>query len=50
MKATPELIREGIRISVETGMHGITLGHYDGASYPMLRAVRDGLRDSGIPA
>jgi len=43
-KATPELIREGVRIAVECGMNGITLGHYDGAEFPMLRAIRDGLK------
>jgi hypothetical protein len=42
-KATPELIREGVRIAVECGVNGITLGHYDGAEFPMLRAVREGL-------
>jgi hypothetical protein len=50
LKATPELIREGIRIAVETGMNGVTLGHYDGATFPMLRAVRSGLTDAGILA
>jgi hypothetical protein len=46
-KATPELIREGVRIAVECGMNGITLGHYDGAEFPMLRAIRDGLKAAG---
>jgi hypothetical protein len=46
-KATPELIREGVKIAVECGMNGITLGHYDGAEFPMLRAIRDGLKDTG---
>src|SRR5271157_5491092 len=46
-KATPELIREGVRIADECGMNGITLGHYDGAEFPMLRAIRDGLKDTG---
>jgi hypothetical protein len=46
-KATPELIREGVRIAVECGMNGITLGHYDGAEFPMLRAIRDGLKATG---
>jgi hypothetical protein len=42
-KATPALIREGVRIARQCGMDGITLGHYDGAEFPMLRAVREGL-------
>ena len=46
-KATPELIREGVGIAVECGMNGITLGHYDGAEFPMLRAIRDGLKAAG---
>jgi hypothetical protein len=48
MKATPELIREGVRIAVETGMNGVTLGHYDGATFPMLRGVREGLVEAGV--
>ena len=43
-KATPDLIREGVKIAVGCGMNGITLGHYDGAEFPMLRAIRDGLK------
>jgi hypothetical protein len=46
-KATPELIREGVKTAVECGMNGITLGHYDGAEFPMLRAIRDGLKATG---
>jgi hypothetical protein len=42
-KATPELIRTGVKIAVECGVDGITLGHYDGSEFPMLRAVREGL-------
>jgi hypothetical protein len=48
MKATPELIREGVQIAVQCRMNGVTLGHYDGASFPMLRGVRQGLVDAGI--
>jgi hypothetical protein len=32
---------------MECGMDGITLGHYDGAEFPMLRAIRDGLKTTG---
>jgi hypothetical protein len=42
-KGTPELIREGVKIAIDCGMDGITLGHYDGAEFPMLRAIREGL-------
>ena len=47
-KATPELIRQGVRIAMKCGMDGITLGHYDGAEFPMLRAITDGLNDVGV--
>jgi hypothetical protein len=47
-KATPELIRTGVQIAVECGMDGITLGHYDGAEFPMLRAIREGLATAGM--
>jgi hypothetical protein len=48
-KATPELIREGVRIALECGVNGITLGHYDGAEFPMLRAIREGLAAAQAP-
>ena len=48
MKATPELIREVARIAAQCRMNGVTLGHYDGATFPMLRAVREGLVEAGI--
>ncbi|HVS51973.1 MAG TPA: twin-arginine translocation signal domain-containing protein [Opitutaceae bacterium] len=47
LKATPELVREGVKIAVDTGMDGVTLGHYDGATFPILRAVREGLVAAG---
>lgn len=48
MKATPELVRAGVRIAVEGGSVGISLGHYDGASFPILRAVKEGLLENGV--
>jgi len=50
LKATPELISEGVGIAVQCGLNGVTLGHYDGASFPMLRGVREGLVKAGILA
>ncbi len=47
-KATPELIEEGVKIAVDSGVVGITLGHYDGAEFPMLRAIRSGLNRAGV--
>jgi len=48
-RATPDLIRQGVKIAVETRMNGIMLGFYDGADFPNLRAVRAGLADAGLP-
>ena len=48
LKATPALVREGVQIAVESGAAGVTLGHYDGATFPLLRAVREGLVTSGV--
>ena len=47
-KATPALIEEGVKIAVDSGVVGITLGHYDGAEFPMLRAIDSGLRKAGV--
>lgn len=48
LKATPELVREGVGMALEAGVSGITLGHYDGASFPVLRAVGEALRAAGV--
>jgi hypothetical protein len=48
-RATPELIRQGVKIAVETKMNGIMLGFYDSAEFSNLRAVRAGLADAGLP-
>ena len=47
-KATPELVRAGIRVSAECGANGLTLGHYDGAWLDRLKAVKQGLDETGI--
>ncbi|MCI8623717.1 MAG: hypothetical protein HFG26_08655 [Provencibacterium sp.] len=46
--ATPELIRQSIRVMSETGVDGISLGHYDGAHMEHLDAVGQGIREAGI--
>jgi hypothetical protein len=46
--ATPAIVKSSIKISVENGANGIALKHYDGASYSLLRAVRDGLSAAGV--
>ena len=43
-KATPEIIRQGVVVSMQCGVDGITMGHYDGASFSNLRAIREGLK------
>ena len=45
---TPAIVKSSIKISVDNGAKGIALKHYDGASYSLLRAVRDGLSASGV--
>lgn len=46
--ATPAIVRSSIQISVDNGARGIALKHYDGASFSLLRAVRDGLAAAGV--
>jgi hypothetical protein len=47
-KATPDLIHAGVRIALENNAVGLSLGHYDGAEFPMLRAVKQQLTASGV--
>ena len=51
-KITPELIRLAIDIGLEINVVGLSLGHYDGAEFPMLRAVREELvaKQISVPA
>jgi len=43
-KATPELIHEGVYIALQNHVCGLSLGHYDGAEFPLLRAISEGLQ------
>ncbi len=43
-RATPALIHEGVRIALDNHVCGLSLGHYDGAEFPMLRAIREELQ------
>ncbi len=45
--ATPETVRQGVLVAAECGANGISLGHYDGATFERLRAVREGLKLAG---
>ena len=48
MASTPELIKNAIQVSVDGGVRGIAVKHYDGSPYSLLRAVRTGLTSAGI--
>ena len=43
-KGTADLVRQGVLIAAKCGVDGITLGHYDGATFERLRAIREGLK------
>jgi hypothetical protein len=45
---TTKIVKSSIKVSVDNGAKGIALKHYDGASYSLLRAVRDGLSEAGV--
>ena len=47
-KATPELVKQGIRVSAEAGADALTIGHYDGAWPECIRAIGEGLEEAGI--
>jgi hypothetical protein len=47
-QATPELVKQGIRVSAECGADALTIGHYDGAWPECLRAIREGIEEAGI--
>jgi len=42
-KATPDLIHQGVKIGLDAGAVGVSLGHYDGSEFPMLRAIKEEL-------
>lgn len=47
-KATPELIHEGVRIALDNKVCGLSLGHYDGSEFPLLRAISEGLESARV--
>jgi hypothetical protein len=47
-KATPDLIHEGVRIALQNKSVGLSLGHYNGAEFPMLRAIKEQLTASNV--
>ena len=50
MKASPELIKAGIKVALEhpARVNGLALKHYDGASFSLLRAVKQGMIEAGV--
>jgi hypothetical protein len=50
MKATPELIRIGIRVALEhpAKVNGLAMKHYDGASFSLMRAFKQGMIEAGV--
>jgi hypothetical protein len=40
-KATPEIIRQGVAVSAQCSVDGLTMGHYDGAPFSNLRAIKE---------
>jgi hypothetical protein len=48
LASTPELIKNAIQVSVDGGVQGIAVKHYDGSPFSLLRAVRTGLTSAGV--
>lgn len=50
MRATPELVKAGIKVALEhpATVNGIALKHYDGASFGLLRAFKQGMIEAGV--
>ncbi len=47
-KGTPEIIKEGIKISARCGMDGLSFAFYDCASYALMKAARDGMAEAEV--
>jgi len=50
MEATPDLVRRGIKVAVQhpAKIDGVALKHYDGASFSLLRAFKQGMIEAGV--
>jgi hypothetical protein len=50
MAASPALVREGIKVALESpaNINGLVLKHYDGASFSLMRAFKQGMIDAGV--
>jgi hypothetical protein len=43
-----DIVKSSVKISVDGGAKGIGIKHYDGSPYSLLRAIRNGLHESGV--
>ncbi|MEE9365568.1 MAG: hypothetical protein V3W44_02680, partial [Dehalococcoidales bacterium] len=50
MDASAELVRAGIKVALEhpAKVNGLALKHYDGASFSLMRAFKQGMIDAGV--
>ena len=46
--ATPEILKRSIGVLATMGVDGFSLGHYDGSTNILLRAVRDAMEENDI--
>ncbi len=50
MNASPQLVRAGIKVALQhpARVNGLALKHYDGASFSLLRAFKQGMIEAGV--
>jgi len=50
MEASPELVLAGIKVALEhpACVNGVALKHYDGASFSLMRAFKQGMIEAGV--
>lgn len=48
MNANEEIVRESLKMLGKLGIDGISLGHYDGATFARLQAVKEGIIEGEI--
>ena len=41
-------MKESIKVMSTVGIDGISLGHYDGSTFELLDAVKDGMKEAQI--
>lgn len=50
MNASPELVKAGIKVALDhpAKINGLALKHYDGASFSLMRAFKQGMIEAGV--